>query len=112
MDPGLHACDADGCMNQIEPEYDEDDGYWTNPPDGWLAVYVLKHDTERIEFEFCSEEHLAQRMQQPLPHGVVRSEPPSSRRDSILLGAALLAALGIFVLGVVSALGLLLDLLT
>jgi hypothetical protein len=102
-------CALDSCPNEIEPDFDEDDGqYWTNPPEGWFAVYVLEHDKPRIELEFCSREHLAERMSQPLP------PPPSTREEeqgswlgTTGLVAVLLTVLAVFLVGVVTSVRLL-----
>ena len=104
MSAGQHRCALDGGANEIDPEFDEDDGYWSNPPEGGTAIYVMRHDAERLEFEFCSEQHLAQRMQAPLPPATsVASEVHGSWRTTLGLVLALLALAAIFLTGLVTS---------
>lgn len=107
MTEGDHTCDLDGCDNEADGAFNEDDGEWPNPPLGWVHAVITRHDAAPVHFEFCSEAHLAAGMAQPLPPAVPLSRLQASRLERVLTPLLFLAFLAVLVLGAVTAAGLL-----
>lgn len=110
MNEETRTCDDDGCANgrTVQEYYDGDDDSWVDAPTGWVRVNVDRAQASVLELEFCSEEHMRARLQQPLPPPDlspydVPEETWGDKVFSIGCALVLIVIVLLFVLGLVTA---------
>jgi hypothetical protein len=110
-------CDLEGCSvsRLVQPHYDdEDDREWDDAPDGWVLVDVDRPKAQTLPLEFCSEEHMRAFLMRPLPEPDTTPPLPQAEddwTDKVFVAGCLtvlLVALLIFLLGLATAVQLLL----
>lgn len=101
-------CDLPSCNATTVYEPIEVDDYPDEPPPEWFSVLVKQHGVQRSGLVYCSHGHMVEGLDEHLPEP---EDYPSPEQDGWLstlgCGLALLAVVVVFVLGLISALVLL-----
>lgn len=105
-----YACDLPGCELAVRFAPEDADVWPPQVPPGWLSVMVARHGARSTTLTYCSQEHLATGVGEHLPEPVPPAPDDDDWKTDVLIGGVLLLVLIIAVLGVVSLVGLGLDL--
>ncbi len=104
-----YECDLPGCEQTANYEPDEEDYWPPEPPLGWFSVLVARHESQQVMLMFCSQEHLGAGVGSHLPDAVPVVHESSDWRGDLVAVTLLLSVLGVLVLGLFSAVGLVVD---
>lgn len=79
------------------------------PPPGWFSVLVARNDAQSVNLMYCSQEHMGRGVTEHLPEARPAVHDTGGWRDDVIGCSAVLAFLTVAVLGLVTSVGLLVD---
>ena len=111
-DPDEHefTCDLPGCTRTGTWAADDDVPWPAEPPPGWLSLVVARNGARDVNLAYCSQEHLGLGVKEHLPPAVPLPPDKEGWLGDVLGCAVVVGFVTVLVLGLISAVALLIDL--
>jgi hypothetical protein len=104
-----YTCDLPGCDVSVTYLPVEDEAWPPEPPPDWFSVLVARNDLQNVDLMYCSSEHMADGLANHLPDAAPAESHESSWTDGLFVAAVLSLTVGVWLLGAVTAVVLLVQ---